>query len=503
MESFDKLQQKIRAIAQLVSAVGIVQWDMHTMIPPRGYSQRADQLALMNQILHQMITDTEIGELLENCSHKLSELDQFQRRELELITRQWKLNNAVPEKLVIEKARQRAIATSTWRAAKSKNDWKSFEPELAKLVSISKEEAELLMEPTGTDIFYDALLDTNEPGMRSKIITKLFTDLRKELVPLARHYEERCKEITLDISEFKIPIEDQKTLVTDIVNYVGFDTKSETAGGRIDESEHPFTTSYFDDTRMTVNYEENDIYKAIFGGLHEAGHSIQGQSRNPNWKWMLLGEKCSSGINESQARFIENIVGRSLEFWEYYYQRFQTLTRKKFKDVSLREFVQAANIIKPSKIRVTADEMTYALHIIIRYEIELGLFSDDIEVSEIPQVWNEKYKDYLGVDIENDTEGALQDTHWAWGYWGYFPSYTLGNVYSGMILERLEKEIPDWRQSLSSGSPEICVNWLKENVHYKANLYDPGPMMEEITGKKLTSKPFIEYLENKYAKLFD
>ncbi|MBE0525535.1 MAG: carboxypeptidase M32, partial [Candidatus Thorarchaeota archaeon] len=185
------------------------------------------------------------------------------------------------------------------------------------------------------------------------------------------------------------------------------------------------------------------------------------------------------------------------------YERLQGFTNDAFEGVSLDEFVRAANVIKPTKIRVTADEMTYALHIIIRYEIELDLFSGKLEVADIPHVWNEKFEKYLGVEIENDAEGALQDTHWAWGYWGYFPSYTLGNIYSGMILETLEKDIPDWKEKLSVGSVDSTVDWLKTNVHFKANLYNPGKMMEEITGKKLTAQPFIHYLEKKYASLFD
>ncbi len=192
---------------------------------------------------------------------------------------------------------------------------------------------------------------------------------------------------------------------------------------------------------MTVHYVEDNIFHAIFGGLHEAGHSIQGQSRNPEWKWMFLGEKSSAGINESQARFVENIIGRSPEFWKGYYNRFLKFTGSIFKDVTREEFVQAANIVKPSKIRVTSDEMIYALHIIIRYEIECALFSGELEPKDIPQIWNEKYENYLGVEIGNDTEGALQDTHWAWAFWGYFPTYSLGNIYSGMILETLEKEV--------------------------------------------------------------
>lgn len=503
MNSYRDLQEKVKNILQFQSSTSIVNWDMLTMIPPRAHPQRADQLALMTKILHQMITDPEIGILLTDVEKDLQSLDQYQQRETELIKVHWKVNSALPEKFVNAEAKQRAITTSKWNKAKSVSDWKIFQPELEKLLILSRKRADYLMEPTGTTSPYDALLDIHEPDMTSTTITKVFTNLRKSLVPLAKKYTDKCQEIRVDFKNYKVPIENQRKLVTNLVNYIGFDTVSETAGGRIDESAHPFTSSYFDDTRMTVHYYEDDVFQAIFGGLHEAGHSIQGQSRNPQWKWMFLGEKSSSGINESQARFIENIVGRSHEFWEYYYERLHGFTKDTFKDVSLDEFVKAANIIKPDKIRVTADEMTYALHIIIRYEIELDLFSGKLEVADIPQVWNEKYEKYLGVEIENDVEGALQDTHWAWGFWGYFPSYTLGNIYSGMILETLESEVPEWKEDLSKGNVVTTVNWLKENVHFKANLYNPEKMMEVITGKKLTAQPFKDYIEKKYAAIFD
>jgi carboxypeptidase Taq len=500
---YEQLRERLKIVIQFQTAMNILQWDVKTVIPPRAHQQRAEQLAVMSKILHQMITAPEIGILLSEIDTQDLNLDKYQLRETELTKLTYKQASALPEKLVIDDVKQRAIATSQWNKAKSTNNWKLFEPELEKLLEISMKKAEYFMEPTGTKLPYDALLDTNERGMTSDMVSTVFSDLRNKLIPLVKKYVSRCQEVRANFLSRKIPIDNQKRLITDLVNYVGFDTISNIAGGRIDESAHPFTTSYFDDTRMTVNYQEDNLFKSMFGGLHEAGHSIQGQSRNPEWKWMLLGEKSSAGINESQARFVENIIGRSPEFWDSYYSRFHKFTDEKFKDISLEEMVQAINIVKPNKIRITADEMTYALHIIIRYEIEVDLFSEKIKVSEIPQIWNDKYEKYLGVEIQNDTEGALQDTHWAWAYWGYFPTYTLGNIYSGMILETLDRDLPDWKEKLSKGSVTPTIDWLKENVHYKANLYDPADMIEEITGKKLTSEPFITYLETKYSKIFN
>jgi len=502
MDSYEKLCEIISSILKFQSAIGIVQWDMYTMIPPGGHQQRADQLSVMSKILHQMITNSEIGNLLIEAENVGKVLHGAQQRELELIRRNWDLQTAVPEHLVSAEVKQKTIATSKWRKAKIESDWSLFLPELAKLLEISKQRAELMMKPTNTDSLYDAMLNIHEPGISSKIITSVFDDLRSKLIPLVRKYENASQSIKTDFTSVKVPINVQKELISDLVNYVGFDTITENAGGRVDESEHPFTSSYFDDTRMTVHYDETNISQAIFAGLHEAGHSIQGQSRNTEWKWMFLGDKCSAGINESQARFLENMIGRSVEFWIGYYNRFLKLTGSTFKDISVDEYVRAANIVKPTKIRVTADEMTYALHIIIRYEIEQGLFDGDIEPKDIPQVWNEKYESYLGVEVKNDAEGALQDTHWAWAYWGYFPTYTLGNIYSGMILQKLNNEVPNWKQDVAKGLIHTPINWLKRNVHFHANRYDPDEMMEFITGLKLTAQPFVNYLEEKYESLF-
>lgn len=502
MEQYKKLQDKFRLISQFSSAMAIVSWDTQTHMPPKGLMQRSEQLAVMSKLNHQMSTDSDIDSLLTSLEEKQDSLDDIRKREVELIRRFWNRRSKIPEDLVVAEVKQRTIATSSWKKAKAANDWKIFEPELVKLLEISRRKAEIIMDPVGAKTPYDALMDVYEPKMSAENVASVFSDLRTRLVPLVKKYSKICSEIPVDFKRRKVPIEHQRELITDLANYVGFDTLSEDSGGRIDEAEHPFTTGYYDDVRMTIHYFEDDVLRAVFGGLHEAGHSIHGQNRNPEWKWMSLGDSSSAGISESQSRFVENIVGRSSEFWLHYQSRFHNHTRQIFKDISHQELVQAINVVEPSKIRVTADEMTYALHIIIRFEIELDLFQDKMTVSDIPQVWNEKYEQYLGMEIENDSEGALQDTHWAWAYWGYFPTYALGNMYSGMILERMEKDIPNWRECISQGSIAPVIDWLDEHVHKPSNRYDPARMIEEITGKKITAEPFINYLDKKYSVLF-
>ncbi len=502
MKQYEKLVSEVKSIAQFGTAIGIVNWDLQTQMPPKGLQQRSEQLAVMSKILHNMSTNPEIDTLLTTLEAKINSLNDIQKREVELFRRNWNRRIKVPDDLVVAEIKQRTIATASWKKAKATNDWNLFEPELEKILEMSRRKAEIIMEPVGAKTPYDALMDNYEPKMSAENVSSVFSELRTRLVPLVKKYSDICREVSDDFMSRKVPIEHQRELITDLANYVGYDTLSDNAGGRIDEAEHPFTTGYYDDVRMTIHYFEDDVFRAVFGGLHEAGHAIHGQNRNPEWKWMALGDSSSSGISESQSRFIENIIGRSPEFWKYYQSRFHKFTRQGFKDISHQELIQAINLVKPSKIRVTADEMTYALHIIIRFEIELDLFQDKLTVSDIPQVWNEKYEQYLGVDVKNDSEGALQDTHWAWAYWGYFPTYALGNLYSAMILERMEKDIPNWKVDVSQGNVAPVIEWLDVHVHKPSNRYDPSRMIEEITGKKITAEPFIKYLEKKYSSLF-
>ncbi|TFG29134.1 carboxypeptidase M32 [Candidatus Thorarchaeota archaeon] len=502
MEAYQKLTEITRSIIQFRTAMGIVQWDLHTCMPPRGLEQRSEELSLLHRILHRMSTDKHIEDLLIELEKELTSYDSLQKREIEQMRRTYNRRSKIPEDLIAAESKQKTIATNSWQKAKQAKQWNIFEPELERLLSISKQHAEIMMESINSKTPYDAMLDTYEPKMTSDELRRVFEDLRTSLVPLVKKYTNLCLDVRTDFMNKSVPVSIQKILVEDLVNQVGFDTKSNSAGGRIDVAEHPFTSAYYDDSRMTIHYFEDDVFRAIFGALHEAGHAIHGQNHNPEWKWMALGESCSSGFNESQSRFVENIIGRSPEFWHFYQNRFNELTNKSFEDIPLESLVRAINIVRPSKIRVMADEMTYALHIIVRFEIELDLFQDKITVSEIPQLWNEKYEEYLGVEVDSDDEGALQDTHWAWGYWGHFPTYALGNLYSAMIAERMEKDIPTWKNDIAEGRVSTVINWLIKHVHHKSNLYDPSEMIKHITGKSLTAEPFIHYLEKKYSKLY-
>jgi carboxypeptidase Taq len=338
--------------------------------------------------------------------------------------------------------------------------------------------------------------------MTAKEITKVFDELREGLVSLLRKCEHAPKQPDTSLLSRKIPIDVQRKIAIALTEAVGYDVTSKNAGGRIDETEHPFTNGYYDDVRITTHYYEDMFASSVFSVLHEAGHAMYEQDLNPEWMYQPVGTGCSSGFHESQSRTVENIIGRSREFWVHFLPKLKELTGKALADADLDKFVHAINQVKPSKIRVEADEVTYGLHIIVRLNIERDLFADKITVKELPEIWNQSYKDYLGIKIENDSEGVMQDTHWASGYYGYFPSYALGNIYSGQILETMEKDLPNWRKQLAKGSFTETKQWLAKNVHTQGNLYDPADLIKRITGKELTVKPYLNYLNGKFSKLY-
>jgi len=504
LSDYKKLMEKAKEITVLLSTEGVIEWDMETMMPPKAIRLRSEQLALLSGIQHKMETSPEIGTLLDAIEHHkdYDKLDTVQKRNAYLIRKNYDEQTKLPEELVKEMAKQHAIAIDAWKKAKASKNFDMFRPELEKNIELSKKAAEILMKVKKTDTPYDALVDIFEPKMTAKEITRVFNELREGLVSLLKKCEKSPKQPDTSFLSRKIPIDVQRKIAIALAETVQYDVTSKNAGGRIDETEHPFTNGYYDDVRITTHYHEDMFASSIFSVLHEAGHALYDQGLNPQWMYQPLGTGCSHGIHESQSRFVENIVGRSREFWVYFMPKLKELTGKALSDLDVDKFVHAVNQVEPSKIRVEADEVTYGLHIIVRFNIERDLFADKITVKELPEIWNQSYKDYLSLKIENDSEGVMQDTHWANGYYGYFPSYALGNIYGGQILATMEKDMPNWRRQLEKGNFAETKQWLAKNVHSQGNLYDPPALIKKITGKELTVKPYLDYLNAKYSRLY-
>jgi carboxypeptidase Taq len=427
----------------------------------------------------------------------------LEKRNVHLIKKGYDEQNALPEKLVSEIAMQQAVTVNTWKKAKKAQNFALLKPELEKLVALSKEAAQILMKVKEAATPYDALLDDYEPKMTADAIATTFSQLQRGLMKLLEKIQSTQKQPDTSILRISVPVEKQREIAQALTRTLGYDTASPEAGGRIDETEHPFTNGYYDDVRITTHYHPDNYASAIFSIIHETGHALYEQNLNSKYKYQPIGSSCSYGFHESQSRLYENIIGRSQEFWTYMLPKLKQIASPALADVSLNQFVHAVNKVEPSKIRIEADEVTYNIHVIIRFQIEKDLFTDKIAVNELPEIWNQKYKEQLDVNIENDSEGVMQDTHWASGYYGYFPSYALGNIYSGQLIAELEKNLQNWRSQLSQGNLKAIKAWLVKNVHSYGNLYDPADLIRRITGKELDAKSYLEYLRKKYSKLYN
>ncbi|HVP26610.1 MAG TPA: carboxypeptidase M32 [Candidatus Bathyarchaeia archaeon] len=502
--SYKKLMEKTKDLIVFNSAKSIIYWDMETMMPPKAIKLRSEQLALLSRFEHKLSTDPEIGTLLPKIMRHsgYDKMTAVEKRNVYLIKKNYEEQTKLPEELVAAIAKQQAVAVDVWKKAKATKKFAMFKPELEKLVELQKKAAEILMKVKKTKTPYDALIDIFEPKMTAKSITKVFDELREGLVATLKKCEASPKQPDPSVLKHKVSIDAQRKIAVALSEFVHYDVTSKNAGGRIDETEHPFTNGYYDDVRITTHYYEKMFASSIFSVLHEAGHAMYEQDLNQEWMYQPVGTSCSSGIHESQSRTIENIIGRSREFWVYFLPKLRKLTGRALQDVRLDKFVHAINQVTPSKIRVEADEVTYGLHIIVRFNIERDLFADKITVKELPEIWNQSYKDYLGIKITNDSEGVMQDTHWASGLYGYFPSYALGNIYSGQFLAAMEKDLPNWRGQLAKGNFANIKQWLAKNIHNPGNLYDPADLIKKVTGKEPTVKPYLNYLNAKYSELY-
>jgi carboxypeptidase Taq len=501
--TYNRLLSKTKDVTVLGTAEGIIHWDMETMMPPGAVEQRSEQLALMSRIQHKLSTDPEIGKLLKTIqtNQKYEVLDQFEKRNIYLIRKSYLEQTSLPEKLVADLAKQEALTVNVWKKAKAQKNFDLFKPDLQKLLDLSKQVAEILMKVKETKTPYEALIDSFEPKMTADKITATFSQLQQGLRELIGKIQASPNKPDVAMLFQPVPAENQRYIAQLLTKTLGYDTSSTEARGRIDETEHPFTTGYYDDVRITTHYHVNNYASSIFSVLHETGHALYEQNLNPKWKYQPIGSTCSYGIHESQSRFYENVIGRSAEFWAYMLPKTEKIDPNLVK-IELGKFVKAINKVELSKIRIEADEVTYNLHVIIRFEIERDLFAGKVTVNELPDLWNQKYADYLDVRVENDSEGVMQDTHWASGLFGYFPSYALGNIYCGQIATKISKDLPEWRKDLALGKLSLVNDWLKTNIHILGNLYDPEELIVKAIGRSLDSKPYLKYLNEKYGNLY-
>lgn len=494
MWAYEELLERYADIRKLGQINSVLMWDQNTYMPPGAVHMRGDQQALVSGLTHKKLTSEKTGSLLKEASSE-TKGDLEKEAVLREIGRYFDRATSVPESLVKEISRMEPIATEEWVKARQNSDFSIFKGTLEKMVSLKRQMADYIGYEASP---YDALLDEYEPYMRADRIRSIFSDLREELIPIVSKLTEVCKDVDTSSVTMGYPIDLQEKFFTSILEKMGYDFQR----GRMDVTAHPFTSGSMDDVRVTLRYDENDIRPGLFSAIHEGGHALYEQGFLKDKYNTPLAESISLGIHESQSRLWENIIGRSHGFWKHMYPELQR-TFPSMKDETLAEFHRGINNVKPSLIRVEADEVTYSMHIIVRFETELDLIENKMDVDEIPSVWNEKYEKYLGITPPNDSMGCLQDIHWAMGAIGYFPTYSLGNLYSSQFYDAAVKEIDDLPGKIENGGLNTLLQWLRTNIHQKGRLLSAEDLVKEVTGKDLEIGSFVNYLKNKFNTVYN
>ncbi|MEZ0227181.1 MAG: carboxypeptidase M32 [Planctomycetota bacterium] len=493
-ETYDRLVAKAKEIKLLAGVSGLLGWDQETYMPAKAGEVRSDQMALLAGLLHDKVVASEIGDLLATLEkEKLSAERAAVVRETR---RSHDRERKLPKELVEEMARTTSRAQEAWAKARKEKDFPAFAPWLEKVLDLKRQVAKHLGTPGQEP--YDALLDEFEPGCTSAELTALFTRLEAELVPLVKKIVSSKKKPRVEILERRYAKAKQEEFGRLVAKDMGFDFEA----GRLDVSAHPFCSGLApDDVRITTRYAEDDLTGSLFGIMHEAGHGLYEQGFDRAWYGTPLAEACSTGVHESQSRLWENMVGRSRSFWRHYFPKLREFFPEPLADVSEADFVFAVNDVRPSFIRTEADEVTYNLHVLLRFEVERDLLSKKLSVSDLPRFWNDKFEKLLGVRPADDAQGCLQDIHWSFGLFAYFPTYTLGNCYAAQIHAAADKELGlDAR--LAKGELKPLREWLREKVHARGMLHRPKELVKAVTGAPPSPEPFMKYLNAKYGELF-
>lgn len=490
----DRFRSLIKDKKLIDSTLAVIHWDLETEAPKEGQKLLSEMIGYLSLKSYEIATSSEFLELLEFLKKNENLLTISEKKEIEELLEESEKLKKIPALEYKEYSELTAKAQGIWAEAREKNDFSIFENSLDKIFDFNKK---FIKYRGKLENPYDMILDDYEKGMTTEKLDIFFNSLKAEIVPLLKQIKEKNKDFSSVING-KVDKENQKKISNELAKYLGFDFNR----GIISESAHPFTlTVNKDDVRITTRYIEELPFSSIFSTIHETGHAIYEQGISDDLKETILADGTSMAIHESQSRFYENIVGRSKEFWIKIYENLKN-NYKFLEKISIEDFYKGINSVQPSLIRVEADELTYSLHIMVRYEIEKGIFNGEYEVKDLPKIWNEKMKEYLGVEPKNDGEGVLQDVHWSCGLIGYFPSYALGNAYSAQIYNKMKKDL-NVEKILISGDMEKIKHWLHEKIHQYGKLKTPKELVEEITGEDLNPKYYIEYLKEKYSKIYE
>jgi len=496
-EKLEQLKTLLAEVADLNYTQALLGWDQQTYMPQGGNEARGNQLATIGKISHQKFTSDDIGKLLDDLEKEFegADPDSDDLRLLKVTRHDYDQATRVPSDFVAEFAVVTSKAFEGWMEAREKSDFSIFQPHLEKVVELNQRYITFF---PPADHPYDVLLDQFERGMKTAEVKAIFEALRPQQVELLKAIAEKP---TVDDSFLHVEYDEKKMwdFSEVIATKFGYDWER----GRQDKSAHPFTTNFsINDVRITTRFEEDNPTVMLFSTMHEAGHGLYELGSNQAYERTPLAGGASLAVHESQSRMWENLVGRSLPFWEYFYPEFQKLFPEQVGSVDLETFYKGINKVAPSLIRVNADEATYNMHIMLRLELEIGMVEGAIKVKDLPEIWNAKMDDYLGIVPPNDAKGVLQDVHWSGGMMGYFSTYALGNLISAQLWEKITADIPDLSDQFRAGEFGALLAWLREKIHVHGTKYEPQELVQRVTGSKIDSAAYVRYLNQKYSEIY-
>lgn len=497
-DAYAELVRRSKELGVINSCAAVLGWDHQTYMPPKGGALRGEQMAFLASLSHSKFTDPKVGELLATVegSDLVGDPESDAAANVRELRRAYDRATKIPPELVAELARVTTQAQQVWEQAKKKNDYPSFRPMLEQIVSLKRQEADAV---GYKDHRYNALIEEYEPGTTVAELKTLFAELAAELSPLVKAIVASPKQPDKSVLEREFAVDRQKVFAEAAAVAFGFDFQA----GRLDTTAHPFCSGFGPgDCRITTRYNPKFFNEAFFGVLHETGHAMYEQGLPAEHFGTPLGVACSFGIHESQSRLWENQVGRSRPFWDHFFPRLRQTFPTALADVSPDAFYFAINDVRPSLIRVEADEATYNLHIALRFELELALLSGDLTPADLPGAWNDRFEALFGLKVPDDARGCLQDIHWSFGGIGYFPTYTLGNLYAAQLMDAAKRDIVALEDEIRCGEFGRLRDWLRERIHKHGQRFRAGELCRRATGEALSPKPFLSYLRGKFGGLY-
>jgi carboxypeptidase Taq len=488
----------VARIDRLTQINSLVEWDQQTNMPPGAAGARAEQSATLSQLIHEMATSEQTGQLLSQCEAELvgQDPDSDDVRLVAVARRNYDKATKLPTALVAEMARHTSLSQEIWVRARQHSDFDAFAPALEKMLDLTRQAAEHL---GYKEHIYDALIDQYEPGTTQADVAAMFAEMKPRLVALTQTIADSPHSVDAGPIHGQFPVEKQRALTLQVVKAIGYDLNR----GRQDEAAHPFCTNFSrDDVRITTRFNAAYLSQAIYASMHEAGHAMYEQGSPAAYEATPLAGGASLGVHESQSRLWENLVGRSRAFSRYLFPQLQQTFPDQFAQVDAESYYRAINKVEPSFIRVEADEVTYNLHILLRFELECALLTGQLAVEDLPDAWDAKMQEYLGITPHTDGVGCLQDVHWSIGLIGYFPTYSIGNLLSGQIWHAIRQAMPDLEEQIACGEFAPLLEWLREHVHGYGRKYLPRELVVKATGEPLTSRYYLDYLQAKYSDIY-